>query len=203
MLGVVRGSRIYIDVDDVLAETTRALAALARERFAKDVEFEGMRSFDLAISLGLDAEELARFMAAAHEPGFLGALAPIAGAGAAVRRWSSAGAEIHVVTGRPPDTRATTTRWLDAAGIPHARLEMVDKYDRRHADAIPRDALLERDYTLVIEDSADMAHLMARDGAARVLLYDRPWNRSARRLHPRVERVSSWDHIEATLRSAG
>jgi uncharacterized HAD superfamily protein len=199
----MRESRIYIDVDDVLAETTRALALLARERFAKNVDFDEMHTFDLGVSLGLDHKELPRFMDAAHEPDFLSGLAQIEGASDAVRGWHRAGAEIHVVTGRPPSTRATTLAWLDGARIPHQRLDMVDKYDRDQSDAIPRDALLARDYTVVIEDSADMADMMARSGTQQVLLFDRPWNRNVRGLHGRVERVFSWDAIEAAVRGSG
>jgi uncharacterized HAD superfamily protein len=196
----MRGSRIYIDVDDVLAETTRALAALARERFAKDVAFEAMHTFDLGVSLGLDMHELPRFMDAAHAPDFLAGLDPIAGARETVQGLADAGAEIHVVTGRPPSTRAVTARWLAQAGIPHARLDMVDKYHRHpEADAVPREVLLERRYAFVIEDSAEIASLMAAQTTTRVLLFDRPWNRPATDLHPRVERVFGWQEIEALV----
>ena len=194
------GLHVYLDVDDVLAETTRALVALARTRFGKRVDFEQLLAFDLAVSLGLDAREHAQFMEEAHAEDFLLGLEPLPGAAEAVAAWHRAGAEISVVTGRPPASLEVTGRWLARAGIAHHRVEVVDKYGRYPGSGAPhREDLLERGFAFVIEDSLEMAELFAAQGDARVLLVDRPWNRAGARAHPRVRRVRDWSEIGAAL----
>jgi len=187
---------VYVDVDDVLSETTRALARLAATHFGRRVDFEDMADFDLARSLGLAPDEYARFMDAAHEEAFLLDLPAVQGSAATVAAWHGAGAEISVVTGRPPGSRQTTARWLGRAGVPYHRLELVDKYGRYAGEAAARrEDLVGRGYALVVEDSAEMAHFLVAETDACVLLVDRPWNRSAAASHPRVRRVHDWRAI--------
>jgi len=187
---------IYLDVDDVLAETTRALAELARLRFGKRVAFDDMAHFDLRISLGLDAGEHGRFMQAAHEETFLTDLAPMSGAVETVSGWHRAGARISVVTGRPPTSRGATERWLARMDLPYHRLDHVDKYGRYATSAATRkEDLAHRDYAIVIEDSADMATFFVARTEAVVLLVDRPWNRASPVADPRIRRVYDWSDI--------
>lgn len=198
----MRGIHVYIDVDDVLAETTRALAGLAHAHFGRTVAFDDMTSFDLARSLGLDAREYVQLMAAAHEDAFLLDLAPIPGAPVAVSAWHAAGAEISVVTGRPPHSRAATEQWLARAGVPYHGLELVDKYGRYAAESgTPKEDLARRDYTFVIEDSLEMAEFFVAHTETTVLLMDRPWNRDQSDTHARLLRVHDWQTISATCAS--
>ena len=194
------GKHLYLDIDDVLAETTRAMARLARDRFDKDVAFEEMAVFDLSVSLGLDEEEYPRFMDAVHAHDFLLELRAKEGAAQTVSRWHGAGAEISVVTGRPPETRPATTRWLARAGFSYHRLEFVDKYGRYgdRATLRPRD-LVSVGYRLVVEDSAEMARFFVAETDAEVLLVDCPWNRSVDAEHPRIRRVHDWETIAAVI----
>jgi uncharacterized HAD superfamily protein len=171
--------RIYVDIDDVLAETTRALASLARDEFGKKVRFEDMRVFDLSISLGLGEDEFARFMAAAHAPEFLANLEPVDGAQISLEAWSAAGAKISLITGRPPETLAATRDWLESRAIPHDRLEFIDKYGRYPGRSTTSlGDLRRRKYQLAIEDSSEMAEYLVGQCGWHVLLFDRPWNQS-------------------------
>jgi hypothetical protein len=45
---------IYVDFDDVLCETARALVALLQSHFGRTVAFDDVISFDLAVSFGLN-----------------------------------------------------------------------------------------------------------------------------------------------------
>jgi uncharacterized HAD superfamily protein len=199
----MRIPQIYVDIDDVLAETTRALAELARQDFGKDVDFEDLRVFDLSVSLGLDEKEFPRFMAAAHAPDFLLGLEPVMGARETLAQWSEAGARIHLITGRPPATEETTRRWLEERAIPHERLEFVDKYGRHPECATTsRLDLHRREYDFCIEDSHEMARELARHSSGWILLFDRPWNRrcvageetEGRR---NLQRVRDWAQIRS------
>ncbi|MDG2332973.1 MAG: bifunctional metallophosphatase/5'-nucleotidase [Myxococcota bacterium] len=186
----------YVDVDDVLAETTRALARLAQERFGKRVRFSEMNVFDLSVSLGLGEEEFPEFMAAAHEREFLLGLAPVSGGARTLVRWREAGAKISVVTGRPPDSRPATLAWLERQGIPFDRLDFVDKY-ARYSDpkmTTPQQ-LLDQGYHTIIEDADATALYWAQNTDARVLLYDRPWNQASEAEAHGAIRVHDWAEI--------
>jgi uncharacterized HAD superfamily protein len=155
-----------------------------------------MVHFDLARSLGLDPAEYDRFMEAAHEDDFLLGLPPSPGAAEAVAAWHRAGARISVVTGRPPESRAVTARWLARSGMPFDHLEVVDKYGRYSGPrAVSRSALVGRDYALVVEDSVEMAEHLLEHTRAFVLLVDRPWNRASDIDHGRLRRVHDWKAI--------
>lgn len=184
--------RVYIDVDDVLADTTRALLRLAAAEFSRAVAYETMEAFDLRISLGLDDEEHARFMHSAHQEPFLLGLPALGGAADVVAEWRRGGADVDIVTGRPPEARDATHRWLADNGIDHDGLHIVDKYGRfPGAGALTPHDLIDRGYDLIIEDSLEVAELMVEATDARVLLVDRPWNRRTRVLR----RVHSWEEI--------
>jgi uncharacterized HAD superfamily protein len=197
MLSAMGNVHFYVDLDDVLAETTRALAEMARARFGKSVAFEEMRVFDLALSLGLDDDEYPAFMNAAHEPDFLTGLQAIPGASDTLARWRSAGIRVDVITGRPPNCREPTLQWLEARRIPFDTLEFVDKYGRygNPAAASP-EHLLRRDFRTVIEDADQTARDLALHTDALVLLYDRPWNQNSEAEAHGAVRVRSWDEVQ-------
>ena len=188
--------RFYVDLDDVLADTTHALVELARTRFDRDVDFESMEVFDLSVSLGLDENDFPAFMNAAHEPGFLLGLGPIPGARDTLDHWRSGGIKIDVITGRPPASRAATLAWLGAQRIPFDTLEFVDKY-ARHGDpsaTTPGD-LCDRGLAVVVEDADETADFLALHTDALVLLYDRPWNRNSMAEAHGALRVRSWNDV--------
>lgn len=189
--------KLYVDVDDVLAETTRAIAAHARQHFDRDVDFDAMHSFRLDESLSLGPEDYEALMEAVHRAEFLGALPAMAGAVEAMVALEGRGAHISIVTGRPPRVRDVTGRWLQAQGVPFHELCMVDKYQRYPEDsgALTLETLRERRFELAVEDSLSTAGFLAEHTGAEVLLMDRPWNRRDAALHPRVRRVHGWAEI--------
>ena len=194
----MRGIHVYVDIDDVLAETTRAIHALARTLFGHRVDFEEMLAFDLADSLRLDADEHATLWQAIHADEFLTGVAPMAGAVEAVTRWHREGAEISVVTGRPPTSRSATEQWLAETALPYHRLEIVDKFGRHGPGGGPtREEIAERGYALVIEDAPSMAAFLAERTDAEILLVDRPWNRASTVDRTRIRRMHDWTRIEA------
>ena len=194
----------YVDIDDVLSETTRALARLANTRFGKAAAFEAMTVFDLSISLGLDADEFPGFMAAAHEPDFLLGLEPIHGARETLEDWRHRGIKISVVTGRPPECWEPTQQWLETQGFPFDELEFVDKYARFDDPRATTPAdLVDRGYHAVIEDADSMADYLALHTEAQVLLFDRPWNRESAAEANGAQRVYDWAEIRRSIPSPG
>jgi len=78
--------RIYIDFDDVLCETARALSEAAKVVFQRDVPYEEITVFNLQHAFSLSGDEIDQLMDLAHEVEFLAALEPVPGAVEAVRK---------------------------------------------------------------------------------------------------------------------
>jgi uncharacterized HAD superfamily protein len=95
---------IYVDIDDVLADTSGALIDLAESTFGKKVAFNDLKSFDLKVSFDLTQEEYEHFLNLAHKPNEILGLDPYTEAIDAVRRWTASGHAISIITGRPTST---------------------------------------------------------------------------------------------------
>ena len=173
---------IYVDFDDVLCETARTLADIVAARFGRRTRFEDIHSFDLNVSFGLDPREQEALFALFHDADMLASIPAVEGAVDGLRRWTEAGCVVHVVTGRPPETREASRAWLDGHGIAVEDITFVDKYGRGHADVpgVRQMTLAELEtcaFSLVVDDSLDMARFFAERSRVPVALFDRPWNR--------------------------
>ena len=197
--------RIYVDFDDVLCETARALSDLARTLFGRDVPYDRIHAFDLQIAFDLDRRQYDVLMDAAHQPAFLLALAPTAGGADGLRAWLADGHEVIVVTGRPASACAPSLAWLAQQGLSHVPMLHVDKYNRHHAlmpGAPPTLTLAElhREHFDVAVDDAPRAldALLARP-TGRTIAFDRPWNRGY--VAASLLRSANWAELTRTVRS--
>lgn len=177
--------RIFVDVDDVLAQTGRMFLGVLAERFGRSVPFEEIRSYHLGDSFSLAPDELDEFMRLAHEPAALASIEPMPGAAAALADWQQHGYEVFVVTGRPPSTRRDTLAWLERHGMAHAEFHFLDKYSEYYDSRpeTPEETLFLADlpgldFCLAVEDFPGTAEHLARTVGVPVALFDRPWNRS-------------------------
>ncbi len=176
--------RIYVDLDDVLAETARMFLRVLERDFGRRVAFDDLHSFHLGESLSLDEPELADFMDAIHHPAELAAIDPKPHAVVALAGWAELGYEIFVVTGRPRETRAASIAWLERHGVAFTEFHFLDKYSTTY-DAVRADPegaltladLAELDFLLAVEDFAGIAPRLATEMGIPVALLDRPWNR--------------------------
>ena len=197
--------RIYVDQDDVLAETTARFPAVVQELFGRSKTFEEIHTFHLDRAFGLSSAELARLFEFVHAGEFLIELEARDGAIEVLEGGEAAGHEIRVVTGRPPQAHAHSVDWLAHRDIPHAHFHICDKYDRFEtgADVLHLDDVRALDFEIAVEDSLDMAGLLAGWGVPEVLLLDRPWNRDHDSLpeavRDRVQRVDNWQQIGELL----
>ncbi len=202
--------RVYVDLDDVLAQTALAFTRLLAESFGKRVAVEEIHSFDLSKSFDLTADEIDRFMAEAHRPERLIEVEPMAGAVDVLDGWHARGCEIDVLTGRPPASSEVSRRWLDRHRVPHRKLYFVDKYKRYdetawqgHGRVLQMSELDGDRYDLVIEDSLKTAAQLAESTTARILLMDKPWNRDTSALPEstvaRMERCRDWSEVAAAF----
>lgn len=195
---------IYVDMDDVLGQTARTFAKVFEREHGRRVDLEEIQSFDLGVSLGLSPAALDDFMQSVHRPEVLAEIEPMEGAVAALTAWVELGYEVAVVTGRPPRTEEVSRQWLTEQGMPHHSLTFLDKYAWPEelsggSRAISVEELARRSFSLVVEDSAEVARRLAAALGAPVVLLDRPWNRSAPRpevdLKGQVFRCRDWQDI--------
>ncbi|HEX9443067.1 MAG TPA: bifunctional metallophosphatase/5'-nucleotidase [Candidatus Binatia bacterium] len=188
---------IYVDMDDVLCETARALLAIAEREFGKTLHYERLDNFEVGEACGLEADEIAELFRLAHHPEELLRMAPIEGAKSVLQEWTEAGHEIAIVTGRPPSSYDVSIEWLAAQKVPYHDFVVVDKYNRfatENTIAITLSELASRGFALAVEDSPTMAKYLAQEMKVPVALLDRPWNRKDTD-HPLIHRYSDWSAI--------
>jgi len=199
---------IYIDVDDVISDTTITYPTLLEKHFGKTIPFEAIISFDLGVSFDLDSEDLARFMQIAHSPEIITAYQPRAGAIESINLFISMGYEVVIVTGRPPSSRALTQEWLTKHNISFHHLLFVDKYSRilpgaHPSNAISLEVFAQMNFCFAVEDSSDMARFLSNDMHVPVALLDRPWNRNSQYQDNSsaalVNRCHTWDEVIKTF----
>jgi len=193
---------VYVDFDDVLSETARLLADIVAERFGRRTPFERIYSFDLGISFGLEAHEQDVLIRLFHDADVLASIPPVAGAAEGMRAWAAAGCDVHVVTGRPPETRDASCAWLERYGMPYADITFVDKYGRGHTDVpgvrqMTLPDLQTCDFALVVDDSPDMVRLLAGRADMPIAVFDRPWNADLGTAEPlpNVVRCRDWNEL--------
>ena len=195
---------IYVDIDDCLGHTARMFARVFEQEYGRRVDLEEIESFDLGVSLGLSPESLDDFMKSVHRPEVLREIEPMEGAVEALAAWVDRCYEVAVVTGRPPGTEAVSRRWLTDQGVPHHSLTFLAKYSWSEdlfsgSQALSMEELARRSFSLVVEDSAEVARRLAAVLDAPVALLDRPWNRSSPKpeddLKGRIFRCRDWQDI--------
>jgi len=194
---------IYVDIDDVLADSTRSFVHLFEREFGRRVAFEDVVSFDFKVSFGLNDAEFNRFFRMIHRPEVMIDFEPMDGAVDLLKRWSRSGYPIHVVTGRPAASLEVSVAWLEKYDVPRDDVILVDKYGRGDGDrhvAISLEELAAMPFCLAVEDSAEMAHHLSGKMGVPVALFDRPWNQDAQ-TGRRLRRCRTWADIDRIFES--
>jgi uncharacterized HAD superfamily protein len=193
---------IYVDMDDVLCETARALLAIAEREFGKTIPYDQLNTFEVGEACGLESHEIQELFRLAHYPEELLGMLPIDEAVSVLNEWAEAGHEIVIVTGRPPSTYQASREWLARHKVPHDDFLMVDKYGRfatENTIAITLQELAARRFSLAVEDSPAMAQFLAVEMKIPVALLDRPWNQIDD--HPLIMRLKNWRDVAAALQN--
>jgi len=195
--------RIFVDFDDVLCETARALSAVAQRVFDKNVPYEEISVFDLRHAFSLSGDEIEHLMDIAHEIEFLEQLAPTPGAVESLRLLHAMGHEVVIVTGRPAYCHEGSVRWLRRFNLDFPEIIYLDKYGRSKPVALPGsppvmtpDQFLSLSFDIAIDDSPAALDLLAALNECRILIYDRPWNREYQQ-RKSMRRVFNWSEIIA------
>ncbi len=191
--------RIYVDFDDCLCETGRALSKLALETFSEHVPYDRRRYFELDRSFDMDAEQYGRFMLRAHEPEMLLSYEATPGAAKTVNEWISCGHEVFIITGRPSGVYEPSRMWLDAHGFQNAGLYCFNKYGRDHFIKNSSTLQLEDYYGMkfdyAVEDSPKAFRFFEHLPELKVLVFNRPWNRECAFPNGNYHRCADWESI--------
>jgi len=197
---------LFVDLDDVLSETTVTLLELLEERTGRRLVLEEVETFELGSAFGLAPAEWEAFMVAAHQDEVLSRMRPRRGAAEVLERWSDGGWRIEVMTGRPPSTEEVSREWLVRHELVHHHLEFVDKYGRPDwrggaRRATPLAEISRREFAAAVEDSPETARFLAEELGLLVALLDRPWNRRVPgdAARGRIVRCRDWVEVEALL----
>jgi len=189
---------IYIDCDDVLAESTRSYIAIIKREFGIERKFEELTSFDLRVSFGMTQAQFDHFFQLVHSREAILKFQPMDGAVEMVNAWKQAGLEIAIITGRITAAYESTLEWLQRLSIPYDHFMVVDKYNRPEMDmkiAKPLSALSSMNFELAVEDSYATAIYLSTEQKISVALMDRPWNSNAQ-ITNGLTRVRNWADIE-------
>lgn len=176
-----KNGTIYVDIDDVISDSTKQFTHVLSEHFDKSCNIEEITSFDLQKSFHLTDDEYRHFMELIHAPEVLRNNDPVRGAAESIRKLNDHGYEIIVITGRPVTTYEDSLYWLESHEITFSELYFVDKYGRYDAEtALPYvkqvEDLRDFNFTCAVEDSFATSLKLADMGIP-VALLDRPWNR--------------------------
>lgn len=193
--------RIYVDFDDVLCETARALSKLASDMFGRHVPYEQIEHFNLQQSFQLNDAEIKELMHTAHDPKFLMELAETQGAKSGLEKLLASKNEVTIVTGRPVTTDSPTRTWLERYAFPALPILYVDKYHRARPDqllngqrALSPDDFARIPFDVAVDDSPMALDLLASRDHCRIFVFARPWNK-AYALRPSMQRVCGWTSL--------
>lgn len=189
---------IYVDCDDVIAESTSAYIDIIDREFGIKRTFEDISSFDLKVSFGMTQEQFNHFFEVVHSRAEIMKFKPIEGAIETLTEWMSQGHEVSIITGRITDAYTSTLDWLAMYKVPYNHFCIVDKYSRPEMDtsiAKPLEFLHSIDIDFAVEDSLTMAKYLADKLGVPVALIDRPWNQG-NSLNPLITRVSNWSDVK-------
>jgi uncharacterized HAD superfamily protein len=188
---------IYVDMDDVLCETARRFLVVIEREFGKQIGYDRLTDFDFETSCGLTAAERAKLYEKIHYADEMLAIQPIPEAIDVLAGWVRAGYQIAIVTGRPPDTYASSVEWLARFQVPYHSFTMVDKYGRFETEntvGLTLAELAEKKFCWAVEDSLPMAEFLASTMNLPVALLDRPWNQGAVE-HANIKRYRHWKEL--------
>jgi len=171
--------RLGVDLDNVISSTDVSIRALIYESFGVQLEQSDIVDFDYW-RCGISREQSDLVLHQFHRAACAD-VAPLEGSVSGLQRLSDDGAEISIVTSRPPECRGLTEAWLQEHAVPHDRLIF-----ERHKQTIAVDL------DGFIEDHRETAYLIAEEGA-RTAIFDYPWNQPMVTPEPgNIVRVYSW-----------
>ncbi len=195
---------IYVDFDDCLCETARSFSDLVYDMFKIEVPYEKMRYFNLQKSFDLTDEQYDLLLERGHEADVLLSYEETPGASAVINDWQRQGHNVSIITGRPFNSFEPSRRWLDQHGFQDVKLYCLDKYGREQrikdsGFSLELEDYLQMKFDFAIEDSPSAFRFFDHLPELNVLVFDRPWNRTAEFPNANYRRCGDWESIRAIV----
>ena len=195
---------IYVDFDDCLCETGRAFSRLAADMFGINIPYESMRFFNLQQAFNLTDEQYDRLLIKGHEPEMLLSFEEAPGASKVINEWLRQGHHVSVITGRPYSSYEPSRAWLDNHGLQDVKVYFLDKYGRENflknsSFSLKLDDFFQMKFDYAVEDSPLAFRFFDHLPDLRVMVFDRPWNRTAKLPGSNYRRCPDWETIRAAV----
>jgi len=184
-----RRTIVGVDCDGVLA-SDRLLWRHLRARFPEHIppRYEELATFEWPRAT---AETTALCLELSADPAFMERLAPMPGAGEALRTLYTLGYRLHIITARPQCVRAATWHWLGRQGVAQC-VEEIHCVANGPAKVPLAQAL---GCATFVEDNLETAEALGAVGLRSYLL-DAPYNRLP---NETSLRVTGWPALIADL----
>jgi len=177
--------KIAIDLDGVVVNLVGQMLPKLSELAGRRVSPVDIVEFDIGAALELNRRQMEELWAWLRQTDSYRRARPVEGAlGAILRLKQLAGRSILFVTCRPEELRPETTDWLQSHGL--AEFPLMFRPEGPKVLASDQAAML-------IEDDPRDIHALSRL-VERLILLERPWNRSAR-LPANCLRVPRWRDV--------
>ena len=191
---------IYIDFDDCLCETARYFSELVKKLFGMEYPYENIEFFDLQKSFSLSEDQYEYMMSEAHKPEALLSYKETPGASYAVKSFLEKGHDVSIITGRPYSAYEPSREWLDRNGFKDVKLYCLNKYGRdrfyKSGDySLELEDYYKMHFDYAVEDSPTAFKFFNHLPKLKVLVFDRPWNRSAEFPGENYTRCFDWETI--------
>ena len=195
---------IYIDFDDCLCESGRAFARLATELFGKHLPYEQMRFFNMQQAFDLTDEQYDELLIKGHEPEVLLSFEEAPDASAVINEWLRQGHNVSIITGRPYSSYGPSRAWLDNHGLQDVKVYFLDKYGRENflknsSFSLELDEFYTMKFDFAVEDSPLAFKFFNHLPTLQVMVFDRPWNRTAEFPNGNYLRCPDWESIRAAV----
>ncbi|MBR3275670.1 MAG: 2-dehydropantoate 2-reductase [Eubacterium sp.] len=191
---------IYIDFDDCLCETGRFYSEFVGKLFGKSIPYEDMNFFNMQKSFSLSDEQYEKMMTEGHKAEMLLSYKETPGAADTIKDWVEDGHDVFIITGRPYSTYEASRTWLDRHGFKKVKLYCLNKYGRdtfyeSEAFSLELEDYYRIRFDYIIEDSPEAFRFFEHLPEAKVLVFDRPWNRDCVFPNDNYIRCSDWKSI--------
>jgi uncharacterized HAD superfamily protein len=185
----LRGVKIAVDLDGVLAEAMIIWCELYNRRYGRSLSFEDIRGWDAWKLANISRDEFFTILDDAWSE--WERMPPTEeDVSQQVKLLNELGT-VDVVTGRSVRTVEQAKEWLKMHEIQYNRFVRTESTV----------AKIRLDYDVFVDDSPHLMESIASRSTALGILYTRPWNRETR-MPSVIRRANSWSEIPPIVRTA-
>ena len=191
---------IYVDFDDCLCETARYFSELVKELYGVDCPYDKIKYFNLQKSFSLSDEDYDRMMIVGHRPEVLLSYKETPGSVTTINSWIDKGYDVKIITGRPVSAYDSSRQWLDEHGLSRVELFSLNKYGRDNfikgsSFNLELEDYYKMHFDFAVEDSPHAFKFFEHLPELRVMVFDRPWNKTCEFPTANYTRCPDWKTI--------